>query len=408
MKILYVSQFFKPERVAAAFRAYDNADIWRKRGHDVTIFTGYPNFPTGKLFEGYNIEMLKNDTVDGIKVLRSRILIKENTNKINRVINSVSFLFFGLYNIIFNKRKIGDDYDVVLGTSGTILAPIIAYVFSLINKIPFVLEIRDITYVQMLAVYNGKKTILYKLVKFIELFLCKKANKIVVVTNGFKRELIEAGIESNKIEVIHNGVDTNKIERSSYNSSEEIVFSYMGNIGASQNLINIINIFNAISIDKYSKKLIIIGDGAKKDEIKEYIKNNNFKNIIIKDGMQPEELEEYYKISDFCIVSLNNNEFFKNTIPSKIFQIMGRGKNIIYFGPEGEASSIISNVDDALIFTEETFDCIVGKINKFINERVGLKEYLYKRGEKFIEVVVTNYDRNNLAEKYEKILLDLC
>ena len=124
--------------------------------------------------------------------------------------------------------------------------------------------------------------------------------------------------------------------------------------------------------------------------------------------MQPEELEEYYKISDFCIVSLNNNEFFKNTIPSKVFQIMGRGKNIIYFGPEGEASSIISNVDDALIFTEETFDCIVGKINKFINERVGLKEYLYKRGEKFIEVVVTNYDRNNLAEKYEKILLDLC
>ena len=66
MKILYISQFFKPERVAAAFRAYDNAKVWNEVGEEATIFTGYPNFPTGKLFEGYKIKLLSEEKIDGI------------------------------------------------------------------------------------------------------------------------------------------------------------------------------------------------------------------------------------------------------------------------------------------------------------------------------------------------------
>lgn len=407
MKILYVSQFFKPERVAAAFRAYDNAKIWCENGDDVTIFTGYPNFPTGKLFEGYNIKILDEEKIDGIRVLRSKIVIKENTNKINRIINAISFLFFGIYNILFNHKVIGKNYDIVLGTSGTILAPIIAYIFSIINNIPFILEIRDITYIQMLAVYNGKETILYKLVKWLELFLCKKAKKIVVVTNGFKEELVDAGIDLNKIEVIHNGINTKDVNISKTNDSKEIIFSYMGNIGASQNLKSIIDIFNSISIDSYEKKLIIIGDGAKKEEIKKYINENNFEDIIVKDGMDQNELENYYDISDLCIVSLNNTELFKNTIPSKIFQIMGRGKNVIFFGPDGEASRIISEVDNTFIFTDDNYTCIVEKINEIFKNNKNIKEKLNLNREKFRDLVIKNYDRKLLSQKYKKILEEL-
>lgn len=409
MKILYVSQFFKPERVAAAFRAYDNAKIWSEQGEEVTIFTGYPNFPTGKLFEGYKINMLHDEKVDGIRVLRSKMLIKKNTSKINRIINALSFLVFGIYNIIFNRKIIGSNFDIVLGTSGTILAPIIAYVFSIINKTSFVLEIRDITYIQMLAVYKGKKTILYKIVRQIELFLCNKASRVIVVTNGFKKELVDSGIDCNKIKVIHNGVDINTIgtiNTNKYKKSNEFVFSYMGNMGASQNLLDIIDIFNSIEIKDYSKKLILIGDGAKKQEINRYIKENELKNIIVKNGMAPEKLEEYYDVSDLCIVSLNNNEYFKNTVPSKIFQIMGRGKSIIYFGPQGEASSIISNVDENFIFCESNKNEIIDSLNMKFKEIDNIKEYLSECGEAFKKLVEEKYDRGYLANKYKETLYD--
>lgn len=404
MNILYVSQFFKPERVAAAFRAYDNAKIWCEEGDKVTIFTGYPNFPTGKLFDGYNIKLLDEEIIDGIRVLRSKIVIKENTSKINRIINALSFLFFGIYNIIFNRKAIGSKFDVVLGTTGTILAPIIAYVFSKINKIPFILEIRDITYIQMLAVYNGKKNILYKLVKWLELFLCKKAKKVIVVTNGFKKELIDAGIDSDKIEVIHNGINTKEIKISKNNDSKEIIFSYMGNIGASQNLKCIVDIVNSISIDNYLKKLIIIGDGAKKEEIKTYIKENNLKNIEVKDGMTQNELEKYYDISDLCIVSLNNNKFFENTVPSKIFQVMGRGKCIVFFGPCGEASNIIADIDSTFVFTESDTNKIICNLESEISQKKDLKSYLEEKGKEFRLLTEEKYDRRILAEKYMSIL----
>lgn len=407
MKILYVSQFFKPERVAAAFRAYDNAKAWSEAGEEVTIFTGYPNFPTGKLFDGYNIEMLKEEKVDGIRVLRSKIVVKENTSKINRIINALSFLVFGIYNMIFKSKHIGRDYDLVLGTSGTILAPIIAYIFSIINKIPFVLEIRDITYIQMLAVYKGKETILYKLVKWLELFLCRKSRKIIVVTKGFKNELINAGIDSDKIEVVYNGINTKEIDVSNINNNKEMVFSYMGNIGESQNLENIIDIFNGIKIENYNKKLIIIGDGAKKEAIMRYIENNNYNNIIIKNGMDPEELEQYYDISDLCIVSLNNSEFFKNTVPSKIFQIMGRGKNIMYFGPIGEASQIIRDSGSKFIYTENNKEKVINNINNDFIDIFDMKNYLVKQGENNRKYIVNEFCRNTLSDKYRRILRKL-
>lgn len=404
MKVLYVSQFFKPERVAAAFRAYENAKAWTEKGEEITILTGYPNFPTGKLFDGYKIKLLDEEYVDGIRVLRSKVIIKENTSKIKRIINALSFLFFGAYNVVFNNEMIGKDFDVVLATSGTILAPLVGYIYSIKNKVPFILEIRDITYVQMLAVYGGKKNIIYNIVKKIELFLCQKASKVIVVTNGFKCKLVKDGINEKKIEVIHNGVDTNEINVSSVNHEDEIVFSYMGNIGASQGIENIIKIFDSLSLGEVKKKLIIIGDGAKKENIKQYIKESKLKNIVVKDGMNQSELEKYYDTSDLCIVSLNNTEFFKNTVPSKIFQIMGRGKCIAFFGPCGEASNIISTVDDTFIFTNNNVEKTVSRLEKIIINSENLKSYLEEKGKEFRILTEKKYDRRLLAEKYINIL----
>lgn len=412
MRILYFSQFFYPERVAAAFRSFENSILWKESGCSVTVFTAYPNFPTGVLFDGYETKLMTEELIDDIRVLRSKIIIRENKNKIDRILNAFSFLFFGLINIVLNKDKIGKNYDIVLGTSGTLLTPVIAYIYSRLNRIPFILELRDLTYKQILAVYSNKKNILYYLVKFIELFLCKKASKIVVVTEGFKQDLIKEGIPAHKIEIIMNGVNLNKIKNESImisteNKSRELVFSYMGNLGSSQNLIEVIRIFNNINITDYDKKLIIIGDGAEKRNIIEYIQRNNISNVLLLDGMSQEKLEEFYKISDFCIVSLNNNIHFQHTIPSKIFQIMARKKNILFFGPEGEASEIISKVDENYIFTSTNIEQIIKELNHKLNSIDDLESYLKNTGEKYYQLVKNSYDRVYLAQKFLNLMTSI-
>ena len=106
----------------------------------------------------------------------------------------------------------------------------------------------------------------------------------------------------------------------------------MGNMGASQNLINIINIFTKIKLKNYSKRLILIGDGAKKDSIIDYITKNNIEDVVIKDGMPPAELEKYYDKSDLCIVSLNNNKFLGIQFHLRYFKSWAEERMLYFLG----------------------------------------------------------------------------
>lgn len=407
MKIFYVTQFYYPERAAGAFRAIDNSVIWSENGADVTIYTTYPNFPSGKIFEGYENKTLSKEQYKKIKIYRNKIIVNENTSKLRRAISSLSFMMYSIKNIIFKAKEIGTDYDVVLGTSGTILSPIIAYIFSKKNKIPFVFELRDITYNQILAVYGGKKGLLYYAVRFIELYLCKKASKIVVVTDGFKKQLIKENIDSEKIEVIKNGVLISE-EKSDYKSeyNEKIVFSYIGNLGASQNLKSIIDLFQKLEIDNFKKELILIGDGGKKEDLRRYIKENEICDVYIIDGMEPEKLEKYYNKSNFCIVSLNNNVFFKDTIPSKIFTLMLKKKVVLFLGPNGEASKIIKNAKCGLVYTDDIKSIskdLELKINELIRKNE-LQSFYENCGENGFNFVSKNYNREQLAKNYLEVL----
>lgn len=410
MKILYVTQFYYPERAAGAFRAIDNSNIWRKENNDVTILTTYPNFPSGKVFKGYSNRIISVDKYKDIKLIRSKIFAVKNTSKLNRAISSVSFLIYSLYNMIFNSDKIGKDYDIVLGTSGTVLSPIIAYIYSRLNSIPFVLEFRDITYNQLLAVYNGKKTPIYHVVRLIELYLSKKADKIVVVTKGFKKILIRDGIQSDKIEIIPNGaiIDKGKETLVSYNN-ECIIFSYIGNIGGSQNLKRVIDLFDYIEIHNMKKELIIIGDGGKKEEIRDYINQRKIKNITLLDGLEYEKLDEYYKKSNFCIVSLNNNDKFIETIPSKIFTIMSKKRPILFLGPRGEASEIINKSMCGLVYHSKNYKEVAQNISEKINSYIKedkLEQFVKECGSNGHMFVEKNYNRVFLAKKYIKVMKD--
>ena len=207
VRLIYFSQFYSPESIAGSFRAAENASLWTKSGNQVHVFTGYPNYPTGKVFEGYNVKNLSIDIVDGIKVFRSKLSAVPNTSTINRLKNALSYYLYGRINTIFRDKNIWDSYDAVIGSSGPIFNALLAEKYAQKHKIPFIFDIRDITYVQMQATGRSANTLSVRIMRALELHLCKKAAKVVVVTNGFKEKLITEGISETRIDVITNGVD---------------------------------------------------------------------------------------------------------------------------------------------------------------------------------------------------------
>ena len=400
MKILYFTQFYPPESIAAAFRAKENAQIWVNNNCEVTVFTGYPNYPKGKVFDGFRVKRIEESYDGNIRLIRSKIIAKPNTSLFKRLINATSFLFYGILNIRFKKKIIGNDYDVVLASSGTIFTGMLGWKYAKKNKKPFVFEVRDITYRQLIATGKKENSFAVKKMKKIELNLCRKAQKVVVVTHGFKKILIEDGVPEEKIEVITNGINVSDIcDNSRMNG---VSLSYFGTLGISQNIKNLFNYLPLFKEIDSSFTFNIIGDGAQKKEIQDILQNGNFKYVEMLDGMPSEKLEGYYRKTNLSIVTLVNSEHFRYTIPSKLFQILGRGIPVLYIGPDGEAADIIRNSNSGLVLCGNLEQNL--KVLRDFLSQPNLNERLTKMGGNGRQLVKDYYDREKLAICYLDLL----
>lgn len=399
MNILYFSQFYSPESIAPAFRATENSTLWKKSGHEVTVFTGYPNYPVGKIFDGYEPKLLTEEYINGVRVLRSKLIAKPNTSMIARLQNAFSYFFFGWINTHFQRKKIGSDFDVVIGTSGVIFNALLAKLFASKIKKPFVFEIRDITYVQMQATGKSRKDLTVRGMKALELWLCKKAAKVVVVTNGFKRVLALDGVPEEKVEVITNGVNVEVAEHA-YDSKKQFILSYFGTLGISQNIVNTFKYAATIADAISGFEYLIIGDGAQRKEIEDAAEECGY--IEVLPGMPSSELEPYYNKTQLSVVTLQKSDNFKYTIPSKIFQIMGRGIAVLFIGPEGESSEIIRKYNAGIVLSGTLKDDLM-VLKSFFSEP-GWEQRLRDMGSNGWNAVMAHFSRAKLAQDYISIL----
>lgn len=338
MKIIYFSQFYPPESIAGAFRAYDHAKAWANAGEDVTVFTGWPNYPTGKIFGGYEAELLAEEYNENIRVLRSKIVAKPNTNFFRRIINGMSFLMFGCVNTLFNRKKIGKDFKVALVSVGPIFTGYLGLFYSKINHVPLIVEFRDIAFEQMVATGTPQNSWKVKVMKFLELHLAQVSNHVVVLTNGFKDLLIDNSIDHNKISVIPNGANVVHCQRT---ASSSFVFGYFGTMGISQDIPTTFKVLSAVKDSLPHMRYLLIGEGALRAEAQQSVSSGQYSFATLMHGMAQKDLESHYSEIDMSVVSLRNDPSFKATIPSKIFQSIARGVPVLFIGPDGEAARLV-------------------------------------------------------------------
>lgn len=400
MKIFYVTQFFTPENIAGAFRASDHSSLWAKAGHDVCVYTAYPNYPTGKIFEGYENQNFSEENVGNVRVLRNRIILRPNTSLINRIINGGSYYYYGAKNLLLKRKQIGCDFDIVLASSGPIFSGMLGSRCAKKMKVPFVIEFRDIGFEQMVATGSRRTCRKVKLMRALELSLCKKADGIVVLTNGFKSLLEENGICGNKIFVVPNGADINPVKPC--DSYSQIRFGYFGTMGISQDVCRTIDLLKSVYEKNKLVNYLLIGEGAMRKRVEDKIANENNKFIEIMHGMSMGELDCYYEKIHFSVVSLRRTEAFKGTIPSKIFQSFARGVPVLFLGPEGEAANLVRESQAGLVLTGNDEENRTKLINFITYEN--WPERLSEMRRKALIFMEKKYSRTLMAEKMIEVL----
>ncbi|MEZ8511485.1 glycosyltransferase family 4 protein [Vibrio splendidus] len=365
MHILFLTDNFPPEGNAPATRTYEHAIRWVKAGHKVTVITCAPNFPEGKVFDGFKNRWYQTHDLDGINVVRVKTFITANEGFVKRILDYMSFMVTGFIAGLFQKKP-----DLIVATSPQFFCACAGWALSAVRRKPFVFELRDIWPASITAVGAMKDSFAIRMLEKIEMFLYRRADSIVSVTHAFKKELIERGVDGKKIEVVLNGVDLTKYEPSvfkdadlakQYNLEGKFVAGYIGTHGMAHGLEHIVDVAERLQ-DNDDIRVVFAGGGAARKKVVDLVQKKQLKNVVLIDRQPKEMMPKLWSLCDVSLVPLVNSDLFRTVIPSKIFECMGMGIPTIMSVPEGEATEIIRDTDSGLVVESESVDQIAAAI----------------------------------------------
>ncbi|RMA79531.1 glycosyltransferase family 4 protein [Umboniibacter marinipuniceus] len=394
MHILFLTDNFPPEGNAPATRTFEHTREWVKKGHKVTIITCAPNFPEGRVFEGYKNSWLSKEQVEGIDVWRVKTFITANEGFLKRTLDFISFMVSSFLFGLFSKKV-----DVVVGTSPQFFTVVSAWALAKLKRVPFVFELRDIWPASITAVGAMKKSKVITALERLEMFLYRQAHAIISVTHSFKSELIERGVDGSKIKVVLNGVDLSKYEPATeksanfanqYDLKGKFVAGYIGTHGLAHALDKIIDAAELLECND-NIRIVFAGGGADRPRVERMVEERGLKNIVLIPRQAKDRMPELWSLCDVSLVHLKDAPLFKTVIPSKIFESMGMGLPIIISVPEGEATAIIESASAGIVIPPENAEQLAAAILQMTDPEV-LDEYSANS-----ITSASAYDRSKLA-----------
>lgn len=354
MKILVVCQYYDPE----PFRHPDICEELVRRGHDVTVVTGLPNYPMGEIYEGYRNGKKRKEVLNGVKVHRC-FTIGRKHGIIRRFLNYYSFAFSSTSYV----RKWKADYDVVFVNQ---LSPVMmaraAMEYKKKHGAPVVLYCLDLWPESLIAGGIERDSIIYKFFHRVSKKIYQQADKILVTSRLFARYFEkEFGISDTEYlpqyaETIFTPEQCKKAE------DGWIDLMFAGNMGAAQSIDTIIKAAKLLA-DVPNIRWHIVGDGSESQRLQAMAQKMG---QVIFHGRKPlEEMPKYYAMADAMLITMRKDPVLSLTLPGKVQTYMAAGKPILG-AIDGETSWVIEEAACGICGSAEDAEALAENIKIFI------------------------------------------
>lgn len=377
MRILFLTENFPPETNAAATRVYERAVHWVKAGHEVTIITCAPNFPGGKLFEGYQNRWYQTEEMDGIRVVRVKTYISANQGVARRIIDFLSFMVMGFFAALRQPRP-----DLVTATSPQFFAAVAGWAVGAVRRLPFVFELGDLWPISITAVGAMKKGRAIGMMEKLELFLYRRSAAVVALTNSFRENLMSRGIDGGKIDVVINGVDIHRYGQhprddaltQNWGLKDQFVVGYVGTHGMAHALGNVLDAAELLR-DLPNVRFLLVGAGAEREMLVTDAQARNLTNVIMQPAQPKDRMPAIWSLCDVALVHLKDSPVFAGVIPSKIFEAMAMGRPLLLAAPPGEATEIVEAQNAGLCVPAEDPAALADAVRRLATDRDLTKKY---------------------------------
>ena len=397
MKVLVVTQYYWPE----PFNTTEICEELAARGHDVTVLTGLPNYPEGKIYPGYEGQKRREESRGGVRIVRSWLWPRKS-GAINRFLNYESFSCAASR----VARKLDKDFDVVLSCEiSPIMSanPAIAYARS--TGAPLLLYVIDIWPECLLAGGISKHSAIYRHYGKVSKKIYNAADRIAVTSPLFKDYIskltgkqLDAAYLPQFAEDIFEGSD---VARPEGYSERHINLTFAGNIGAAQSVQTIVR---AAALLKEEDILFhIVGSGSELEACKKLADELRVTGIVFHGRHPLEEMPGYYAASDAMLATFANNPTLGFTLPRKIQSYMAAGKPVL--GTlVGESRRVVEEAGCGLCCEAEDYKALASICRRFASLGQKIRNDYGKRA---LDYYRSHYSREGFFKTLEEELYRL-
>lgn len=361
--ILVISQYFYPE----SFRINDICQEWIKRGYDVTVVTGIPNYPQGKFYEGYGYCKKRTEKWNGINIIRIPLIPRGN-NSIGLAANYLSFVCSGWIWKCFSKIKA--DYVFTFEVSPMTQA-LLGVWYAKKHKVPNYLYVQDL-WPENVEIVTGihSQAVLKPIGKMVD-YIYKNCDEIFATSPSFVKAICKRGVKEEKVhywpqyaEDFYQPVERKMVTEIPDEDVFKIIFT--GNIGYAQGLDILPKAAEILKQKKCKVKFYIVGDGRYKEELLKEISLRSLEDMFVVIDRQPaERIPELMAACDAAFLSFMDSPLFEMTIPAKMQSYMACGMPIVA-SASGEAERVIEESGCGVCSPIGNVPALVEKIKEMI------------------------------------------
>jgi glycosyltransferase involved in cell wall biosynthesis len=338
-------QFFAPEPF---LKGLPFARELLRRGHEVEVLTGFPNFPGGQVYPGYKIRLWQREVIEGVSILRVPLFPSHDRSAIRRIANYLSFALSASIGSLFVKRP---DVIYVYHPPATVGLP--AMVARRFHHVPIVYDIQDLWPDTVATTGMMNSRLVLRLLDSWCRLVYRKSDRIIVLSHGFKDALVQRGVPEAKIDVIYNWCDEASITANSdrpmqLGTPDQFTVLFAGMMGLAQGLDSVLEAARICSDSVPNAKFVFVGFGVERERLKRKAADMALENVEFLGSQPIDQIGRYLAGANCLLVHLKDDPLFRITIPSKTQAYLAAGKPVL-MAVRGDAADLILRSGGGLV-----------------------------------------------------------
>lgn len=407
MKILYFPAYFTPETAASGYLSENRNQAFVEAGFDIELYAPTPcrGISADVRAEYCKKEYRCESMYDGRMIVHRFSMYAEGKNPVARALR---YVFCWLKQFYYGLKA--KDINCIYLASTPPIQGVLGAFLKMFRKVPFIYNLQDIFPDSLAGTSLAKKGgLLWKIGRVIENFTYKHADKIIVISEDFKKNIMAKGVPEDKIVVVYNWVDQNavvNVERSENKligkygiDPSKFYVEYSGNIGLTQNMDMLLEVMKELKDSHPGIGLILVGEGAYKKQVEEIVKRDSLDNVIMLPFQDYADISHVFSLGDVGII-ISKPGVGSNSVPSKTWSIMSASRPVLANFDENEIKSILSDNNCGIFTKAGDKEAFKNAIIKLYENRELCKEY-GRNGRQFI---MQNLTREVGTQKYVDVI----